>query len=211
MSIYFSRPTIESEIKNFLFNPTEKSGFTYVRGRRRIGKSTLLEKITSQNRTRIFYFTASQDESAIAAMARFAKLWDLFNPISQLSKLKESELSWDFIFEQVNRQIKTSEQPLIGLIFDEIQWLAKTGSGFLGLLKSAWLHFEANQKTRIVICGSSNKFFSQHVGGEEKTLRGLKTHSDIWVPALTIAEIKKHYGQNYSMEEVIVGCLYPKA
>jgi AAA+ ATPase superfamily predicted ATPase len=205
MSNYFSRPAIESEIKNFLCNPAKKSGFTYVRGRRRIGKSTLLEKITSQNRTHIFYFTGAQDESATSAMARFAKQWDIFSPNSQLSKIKESELSWDFIFEQINQQIKISRHPHIGLIFDEIQWLAKIGSGFLGLLKAAWLRFEANHKTRVIICGSSNKFFSLHVGGEEKTLRGLKTHSDIWVPSLTIAEIKKHYGHNYSVEEVMLG------
>ena len=88
------------------------------------------------------------------------------------------------------------------IVFDEVQWLAKRGSGFVGLLKEKWLDWELVGNIKVIVCGSSNKFFIDNVGGEEKILRGLKTRSSIWLQPFTLDEVKQYFFPSWSLEEV---------
>ncbi len=50
-----SRPLYEKDISNFLFGSSKNSGFAYVRGRRRVGKSTILKHIATENPKKVFW------------------------------------------------------------------------------------------------------------------------------------------------------------
>ena len=49
------------------------------------------------------------------------------------------------------------------ILFDEIQWISKSQSGFLGYLKEAWLDWRKSGKIKLIISGSSNKFFTKNI------------------------------------------------
>lgn len=178
----------------------EKSQFCYIRGRRRVGKSSLLKKFTEKNKN-CFYFIGKEDTSTNELQMDFARQWQKFSGEDFLLKLKSEYLSWTEIFQSILQYVEKRKNK-ITIIFDEIQWIAKTGSGFVGSLKSAWLDWEGSGKINVLVCGSSNKFFFDHVGGEEKILRGMTTHSTIWLQQFSLQELKEYYFPDWALEQI---------
>lgn len=200
---YIHRTNLEKDLLGIL-KTKSKSELFYLRGRRRVGKSTLLKYLEKQC-LNAFYFIGFNDESGEKTLARFAKKWDQFTGKRRLSLFRKTELDWPIIFDEITAYVAEIEdnQNLI-LIFDEIQWIAKGLSGFVGCLKEKWLNWEKTQKIKLIICGSSNKFFFEQTGGEEKILRGLKTKADFVLPPLHLLEVKKHYFSTWKDNEVFL-------
>lgn len=165
----------------------------FFRGRRRVGKSSLPLQLAEQNRSRCFVFTGVLDEAPQETLLRFANAWDKFLDRPNLSRISSHIISWELIFETMISDLRARNQPTY-LFFDEIQWIAKGRKGFIGLFKNAWLELERIEELRIVMCDSSNKFFADYSGGEEKILRGLVTHGDIWLNPLLPHEVARAYG-----------------
>lgn len=182
------------------FYNKEGADFTYLRGRRRVGKSSLLKEF-SKKISPCFFYTGSKDLSAKNLLADFSAAWDNFTREKRLSIIKEEELSWSIIFKSITEYLRQSEKKVL-IVFDEIQWIAKTGSGFVGQLKNYWLEWKDTKKIKLIIAGSSNKFFAEQTGGEEKILRGMKTFAEIWVHPFSLSEVKKYFFPQYSEEQV---------
>jgi len=176
------------------------SGFTHLRGRRRIGKTELLRRVRDEW-PRTFYFMGRSDESNRAAMKRFARDWDAFTGKRHLTRLRTSELSWDELFGAVSGQARVEEEPLI-LLFDEIQWMAAKRSGFVGLLKQYWGEWRKLGNLKVVLCGSSNRFFHTYTDGEMAALRGLRTHASIFVEPFSLAELRSDWFPNWTSTEI---------
>lgn len=195
---FYARKNQVRLIQEFVRKPG--SQLTYLRGRRRIGKSALLQFVQSGT-PNCFYFAGAPDARKEQALRDFAYAWDRFDPGSHLSELNSLAQNWARFFQEIAQKAKKSQQPLV-LFFDEIQWMATKGSGFIGRLKAAWDEWKQTGRIKLILCGSSNKFFHQHAGGEEKILRGLKTFAEIWVPPFTLGEIKKFYFPEWNHEEI---------
>jgi predicted AAA+ superfamily ATPase len=182
------------------------ASLVYLRGRRRVGKSTVLGNIQKNYFQNCFLFTGRKDEGTQEIKSRLTHDWDAFNQEQFLSLITPKKLDWNIVFKKIaERAAKTSTV----LILDEIQWIAKSGSGFIGALKEAWLYLERLPNLKVIICGSSNKFFLQNTGGEEKILRGIKTHSDIWLHELSLTEVYKNYThQGWTKQQVLSSYMY---
>lgn len=200
---YIARSATEAEIRDFLQTPS-RSGFTYLRGRRRVGKSTMLRKIAKEGQH--FYFMGARDERTASTLRRFARTWEQFTGKRTLSELHSKSLDWERCFDEIDLYAQQNPSRDLGIIFDEVQWLAKGQNGFVGLLKQAWLDWEKLKNLKIIVCGSSNKFFADHVGGEETVLRGIRTRSDIWVEPFSLGTVAKYFLPNWSWEQVC--CTY---
>jgi AAA+ ATPase superfamily predicted ATPase len=174
------------------------SGLTYLRGRRRIGKSLLLKHVQNQH-PHAFYFVGLQDSTTRATLRLFAEKWDQFCGDTELTDISSSKLNWERVFTAITRKARVSK---IVLLFDEIQWIAKERSGFMGLLKVAWEDWKSTGNVKLVLCGSSNNFFFKKTGGEEKILRGLKTFAEIWVRPFSLKEVKQYYFPEWTHEQV---------
>ena len=105
------------------------------------------------------------------------------------------------LFEDIHSYIKSKQ---LIFVVDEIQWIAKNKAGFIGAIKNKWIDFEKSGNMRLVICGSSNKFFHNYTGGEEQILRGLKTRSDIWVKPVDLKILKNSYFRKWKLEEILL-------
>ncbi len=189
------------------FATMKKAGFVYVRGRRRVGKSTLLKEL-HRTRPHVFYFFGADDSTVRGLLDSFADQWDQFTGKVRLTELKK--LSWSRVFSEVSEYARAARSARQGslprpsglvLVFDEIQWIAKAKSGCAGAIKEAWLDWE-RLGVKVIICGSSNKFFLQKTGGEETILRGLKTRSDIWISPFSLGQVKRFYFPKWKNEEV---------
>ena len=198
-----SRVTTLKKLEQYLQNTGETAGFCYLRGRRRVGKSTLLLHFQKTNPKSVFYFMGRVDEKATQTLRRCSESWDAFTQTKNLTKLKSTSLNWDEFFKAVAMLGATLKNPVL-LAFDEVQWIGREQSGFLGALKEHWVNLERLSHLRILLCGSSNRFFQQMTGGEEKLIRGLKTRADIWLQPFSLAEVKSHYQAPFSDQEFLL-------
>ncbi len=205
MKDYITRDLTESELSNFLTMKHGTASLCFLRGRRRIGKSTLLKRVTKNSKTPCFYFSGVLDEKLSLTLKRFATEWNNFSEQSQLSKFASRMLNWSVIFQDIARHASSCDTSKnIGIFIDEIQWLAKGQSGFVGLFKDAWITLEKYPNIKIIFCGSSTKFFHNYTGGEEKILRGMTTHRDIVPPPFTLTQLMRNITPHWTLEENVV-------
>jgi AAA+ ATPase superfamily predicted ATPase len=104
-----------------------RSAFFYVRGRRRVGKSWILKKI-SKSLPHTFYYMGAQDLTDSNSISNFIAEWESFSKIVRLSNLKPALLSWKVVFDEITSYVQNNKKNTV-LIFAEIQWIAKEGSG----------------------------------------------------------------------------------
>lgn len=182
------------------FVEEDGAGLTHVRGRRRIGKTELLGRVRS-NHANSFYFMGRDDESNRETMKRFAAEWDRFAGQRWLTRLRISELTWDEIFRQVGSHAAADGASFL-LLLDEVQWLAPRGAGFCGMLKEHWTEWKRPGRFKLLLSGSSNRFFHRYTDGEQAILRGLRTHATIWVRPFSLAEIREYYFPDWTDEEI---------
>jgi len=195
---FFGRKSELERLQSFI--DESHSGFLMVRGRRRIGKSWLLTKF--RDKVNAFYFQGDDDSSSRQLMKKMAKAWDVYSGDDSLSNIRVIDLGWVRIFKEMVRfcQQEVEFQPI--LIFDEVQWIAKRKSGFLSQLKEAWVDFEKSGKTKIIICGSSQRFFENATALGTSVLHRLRTEADLWVEPFSLSEIRKHYFPGWTEEQI---------
>jgi len=184
-----------------LFVQKKGPGYVHVRGRRRVGKSELLKQLV-KTRKNAFYFYGSMDESDSNSRDRFVQQFSKLQKINTLLDLTKTARTWDRILTELGLYFKKEKNCI--LILDEIQWISKKGSGFLGLLKHHWSEWKKTSNIKLILCGSSNKFFINNTDAEFNTLRGLKTHSDIWIQPFSALEVKNKFFSktNWSYEQI---------
>jgi AAA+ ATPase superfamily predicted ATPase len=179
---------------------SSKSEFLYLRGRRRVGKSWLLAELQKAQRAS-FLFTGQADASAKQTLKNMVQQWSIFSSTNALLYRASAFLNWQSVFEEM-LHFAQSKQSKITLIFDEIQWIAKKNTGFIGALKTAWVSWQQSNLINVIVCGSSNKFFHDHVGGEEKILRGLQTAATLWVHPIELQRVREEFAPDWNFQEV---------
>jgi len=195
---FFGREAELQRLRTFGKEPA--SGFLTVRGRRRIGKSWLLTEFRDQ--AGAFYFQGDNDSSSRQLMKKFANAWKDFSGDDSLSIIRVVDLSWARIFKGITDFCRAQPERKLILILDEIQWIAKKKSGFVSQLKESWLAWEKSQNVKIVICGSSQRFFAKATSKESSVLYRLRTAADLWVQPFSLSEIKRHYFPKWTHEQI---------
>lgn len=195
---FFGREKELNAFNSLISRP--QSDLTYVRGRRRIGKSSFLKKVQAQY-PNCFYFQGADDSSNLSQKRRFAEKWTLFSGDSVLSDLRDSSLSWSRIFSEITDYVDKKQEVLI-ILLDEIQWISKKGSGFLGELKEIWLEWKASKMVKLILSGSSARFFEEHSEQHDSTLRGLKTSAEILLEDFTLREVEKYYFPDWTRQQI---------
>lgn len=179
---------------------SNRSELLFIRGRRRVGKTEILRSFCQRDTSLRFYFMGYDDQSNKETLHRFAHLWDEFTHSTNLTNWKKDYLTWKNIFVEITKYIALRKKNIC-LVFDEIQWICKAQSGFLGALKEVWIDWEHSKKINIFLCGSSFRFFNLHTGGE-KILRGLRTKGDLWIRPFTLKESHEYFFPNWDLLEV---------
>lgn len=128
-----------------------------VYGRRRIGKTELLEQVFADRN--ILKFEGIRGKTQEEQKAHV--LWQLSEYMQDplLAKLKMD--TWVEIFTLINDRIPDGKWTIY---FEEIQWLADYKDDFVSELKFAWdNYFRHRDGWIIILCGSSPSFIINHV------------------------------------------------
>ena len=128
-----------------------------VKGRRRIGKSRLINEFASKHKFIKFSGLAPQTGvDATAERNRFAQ-----SLTQQLDIPFISTDDWGTLFSQL--AAKTTQGRII-ILFDEISWMAHDDPLFLSKLQYAWENeFQRNPKLILILCGSVSSWINKNI------------------------------------------------
>lgn len=128
-----------------------------IKGRRRIGKSRLVEEF-AKNYT-YFQFSGlfpNQDTTEQSQRNEFSR------QLSIQTNLPEVYADdWSKLFILLSEKIKKGKTVVL---FDEISWMGSKDPDFLGKLKNAWdMHFKKNPNLILILCGSASAWIEKNI------------------------------------------------
>lgn len=138
------------------FLKKETASFLVVRGRRRIGKSRLIEEFAKPYKLYSFSGIAPTDKTTDESQREeFA---------SQLHKQglpKIQAENWNDLFWALADVTKKGR---VIILLDEISWMGSKDPDFLGKLKNVWdQYLKKNPKLILVVCGSASSWIEKNI------------------------------------------------
>lgn len=130
------------------------------RGRRRIGKSTLIEEFARVNGCRFIEIDGLMPREGMTNAAQLRNFADKLGAASGRSV--GAVANWREAFDRLNETISDSEWTVV--LLDEISWMGKYDPDFPGQLKSAWdSKLKRHDHLIVVVCGSVSAWISKNI------------------------------------------------
>lgn len=198
---FYGRKDELAAIEDFL--EEEGAGTLFIKGRRRIGKTWVLNKIKQSHRKNLFMYSGKTGSIKKECYQMLIQIEKHFRDIKITSLLKDiQEISPSDMFDRLIELLANHKGKPIFLI-DEIQWIGDdNGKEFSGTLKEKWTELEENNKIKIIITGSSTRYFKEYLEKNEGILRGITDRDHIIIPPFSLGELKKYFFPSFSNEEV---------
>ena len=138
----------------------ESSSLVVVSGRRRIGKSTLIERFAEKSRCRFI------EIEGLPPDANMTNERQLANFCERLGKSAQTEApqakNWAEAFDFLDKIITGKRKVIVFL--DEISWMGGYDDGFAGLLKNAWdMQFSKHKRLVLVLAGSVSAWIQKNI------------------------------------------------
>lgn len=128
-----------------------------IKGRRRIGKTRLIEEF-AEKKPFLRFVGLAPNEGVTAQTQRdeFARL------LHQQTGLPEiNTTDWAKLFALLGEKVKNNRHIIL---FDEITWMAHEDPTFLSKLKNIWeLSFQKNPKLILILCGSISAWIEKNI------------------------------------------------
>ncbi len=137
-------------------------------GRRRVGKTTLLDEFGRQKRT--LFFTAQEKSAAINLQNFSRQVYEFYGMPSSTGAFD----SWSAALAFISSQEKASPTPLV-FVFDEFPYAAVAEPSLPSALQIAIDHEFSGQNILMVLCGSNESFMEGEVLGRKSPLFGRRT------------------------------------
>ncbi len=188
-----------------------------VYGRRRVGKTTLIDTFAKDKPT--LYFTAQQ-RSSLQNLVQFSRcVYAFFGLPEDAATFPDWRSAFSFV-AQVSQQ--RGDEPFL-LVFDEFPYAAETEPSLPSVLQIAIDHELKRTNIRIILCGSNEGFMESEVLGRKSPLYGRRTmqlkvkpfdcfDAAQMLPGLTAQECVAYYatfgGTPYYLAQVDAGAPY---
>ena len=130
------------------------------RGRRRIGKSTLIEEFARRNRVRFIKLEGIEPQPGVT---NETQLNAFAQQLAEQTGCEDTRLeNWFKAFARLAKVLNPREKTV--LLIDEISWMGKFDVTFPGELKYAWDNrFSKNPKLIMVLCGSVSSWIDKKI------------------------------------------------
>lgn len=140
----------------------KQASLVVIKGRRRIGKSRLVEEACKQ--TNLITLSGIAPVEGVTAKDQrqsFARQMAL-----QLHIPEPKSEHWEELFWHLADRTTSSK---VTILLDEISWMASDGPTrtdplFLGFLKNAWdIYFKKNDRLTLILCGSVSSWIEKNI------------------------------------------------
>ena len=136
---------------------TNRASLVVISGRRRIGKTALIEQF-GQSYT-LYKFTGLAPSSGMTTQVQRDEFSRILETEFDLFGIKNDD--WATLFILLARQVANKK---VVILFDEISWMAHQDSSFLSKLKTVWDdYFSKNAKLMLVLCGSVSSWIEHNI------------------------------------------------
>ncbi len=148
----------ENELKRLrnLFNK-DSASLVVVMGRRRIGKTRLIEEFAKGY---TFYHFSGVPPSHTTT--KKSQLDDFAEQMSIQFKIPVAPVdNWNKAFFFLAERVKEGR---VIILFDEISWMGSKDPDFVGKLKNAWdIYFKKNPELILILCGSVSSWINKNI------------------------------------------------
>ena len=143
--------TLESLLKK------KTSNLVVVKGRRRVGKSRLLEQFVEGKKYFLFRGLAPNEKTTAQSQRN-----EFARQLAEATGLPEVKLDdWSKLFALLAREVN---QGKIIIIFDEVSWIGSKDPDFTAKIKDAWEHyFKKNSNLMLILCGSISIWIDEYI------------------------------------------------
>ncbi len=128
-----------------------------LRGRRRIGKSRLIEEFCKPFTAYTFTGLPPTEETT-----NQSQINEFLRQLSEQCELPTITIhDWGNVFSFLAKQLPKGR---VIVVLDEISWMGSKDPDFSGKLKTAWdLYFKKNDKLMLIVCGSVSAWIEQNI------------------------------------------------
>jgi len=170
----------------------EDARIVVVYGRRRIGKTTLIEQ--AYHSYHMLKFEGIEGANKKHQIAQVVRQLAQYRGEPFLNKLALK--TWVEVFQLLYESVK--QGPCV-LYFEEVQWLAHYQPEFIAELKFVWdNYFRKNDELILVLCGSSPSFIINHII-HSKSLYN-RAQYELPIGEFNIVETKQFLGKSSNRE-----------
>lgn len=166
------------------------SSLVTCRGRRRIGKSTLIEHFARESGSRFLKFEGRRPASGLTnvhELAEFAKQLAF-----QTGGERQSFRDWYDAFGRLDAVIEDGRKTVV--LLDEISWLGHYDEAFADTLKICWDNlFKKHDRLILVLCGSVSSWIRAQII-DNSAYMGRRS-LDLIVKELPLSECVKFWGK----------------
>ena len=135
----------------------QSASLVVVRGRRRIGKSRLIEEFAKGKR--FFEFAGIPPVPETTDQTQRDVFAELL--IKQTGEKKVDSSDWAKLFSVLAKHTNKGQAIIL---LDEISWMGSLDATFLGKLKNAWdLEFKKNPNLILILCGSVSLWIEENI------------------------------------------------
>jgi AAA+ ATPase superfamily predicted ATPase len=146
----------------------EKDSFQFpvIYGRRRVGKTTLINTLCKGKKT--IYFVAVQSTAKENLEILSTQIISVLVPEAPNNPFSSFREAFDFVFEHAKKE-------RIIFAIDEYPYLANSDRAVSSILQAAIDKHQSDSKLFLILCGSSMSFMEKQVLGYESPLYGRRT------------------------------------
>lgn len=194
---FIERAREQAILRQISSNP--EAAIVVVHGRRRVGKTELIEQTFAQRN--ILKFEGLEKQPKKKQIGAFLLQLSQYMEAAEVAQLGFKSWLETFIF--LAKQIKSGKWTLF---FDELQWMSNYRTELISDLKYAWdNHLRYNPHLILVLCGSSPSFLVQKVI-QSKALHNRSLHT-ISVSQFSPLDTKYFMGKRRTLDEIFEGYL----
>lgn len=159
MSAPFIGRQRELQSLNKLFKKNSAS-LVVIQGRRRIGKSRLVEEFAKQH---VFYqFSGIMPTDKTTPQSEREEFARQLHIQTKAEKINTED--WSHLFFSLADKIEKIKAGHVVVLFDEITWMGSKDPDFLGKVKHAWdVYFKKNPRFILILCGSISVWIDKNI------------------------------------------------
>lgn len=155
MTKFIGRINELNELNNLFEKRT--ASLVVLQGRRRIGKSRLIEEFAKDKQ--FYIFSGLPPTSVTTKQSELDEFARQLHSQTGLPEVKADD--WSKLFLLLADKVK---QGKFVILLDEISWMGSKDPDFLGKLKNAWdIHFKKNSELMLVLCGSVSSWIEKNI------------------------------------------------
>ena len=184
---FYGREDLLSRLSDFWKRP--HASLVACRGRRRIGKSTLISRFAAMSAARFLSFEGLPPQRKMTNADQLAAFGRQL--AEQARSAEQTPQSWFEAFRLLAAAVPASGRTVI--LLDEISWMGKYDPNFPGELKYAWdKRFHDRPDLVFVVCGSVSSWIDENILSNTGFVGRISL--DMVVPELPLRDCVKFWG-----------------